>query len=68
MEDRGIDWTGPMPDNDDDSEIHVPDTCCPLSAWSFDMLCQQIDPLASCNDYAIEFYLSCCRFVQSHSV
>ena len=41
----------PMPSNDDDSEIHVPDTCCP---WSFDMLCQKIDPLASCNDYGID--------------
>ena len=40
-----------MPSNDDDSEIHVPDTCCP---WSFDMLCQKIDPLASCNDYGID--------------
>ena len=45
-------------DDDHSQEINVPITGCPLLALSFDMLQQQIDPLAACNDYGIDLYMS----------
>ena len=61
----GIDWSGPIPVNDDegDSTVVVPDTKCPLDENDLQELQQTISPTSSQN-YGIDLFMACLAFVQ----
>ena len=56
-----MDWASPAADYDRDDEIHVPDTM--ISSDLAIHLMQQIDPVGSCDDYGICFYLQALNIV-----
>ena len=61
----GIDWDGPLPDeNDDDfAQVEVPETRNPLSEDNFRELVQSIDPLSPSESYGADIYLSVVSFI-----
>ena len=62
----GIDWDGPIPQNDDDDDdsincdgngkIVVPQIECPLDELSLDELNDLVLPLADTTNYGIDLY------------
>ena len=61
----GIDWDGPLPDeNDDDyAQVEVPETRNPLSEDNFHELVWSIDPLSASESYGTDIYLSVVSFI-----
>ena len=62
-EDFGVDWTSPAADYENDDEVHVRNTM--ISSDLSVHLMQLIDPLGSCDDYGISFYLQALDIVCS---
>ena len=52
----GIDPDGPLPD-DEDNEVVVPTTPCPLDSDQYDDLVLAVDPLSRSDNYGIDVYL-----------
>ena len=58
----GIDWNGPLSD-EDDSQVSVPHTHCPLSQDQFVSLQSRVSPLGDSENHGIDLYLQTLTFV-----
>ena len=63
MEVYGIDWGGPVPIEDLDSSVTVPETHCPLTACDMLELQCNVAPLASSTEYGVDLYTRTLQFV-----
>ena len=60
----GIDWSGPLPTDEETSEVEVPQTFCPLNDEDEAELTRTVSPSAQSNNYGIDLYLATLSFVQ----
>ena len=65
LEEFGIDWDGPVPEDssEDFPVVEVPDTDCPLSQGEYQRLCQSINPLGESDCYGIDIFSQTVSFV-----
>jgi len=61
----GIDWDGPVPHDDSNDIVIVPETDCPLSVLDLDELNDEVSPLAETTNYGIDLYEKTLDFVSS---
>lgn len=62
----GIDWDGPIADADDEEEVSVPITLCPISEEDFEDLQSAIPSNASSDMHGIDHYISILSYVRDH--
>ncbi len=61
----GIDWNGPLSDEDDFEQVGVVNTCNPLGPIDFAQLQGTIDPLGTSETMGIDIYIRTLQFVYS---
>ena len=59
----GIDEDGPVPTDDDESVVQIPDCSYTLNDSDFTLLQQTIDPLSSSEEYGIDLYEQTLQFL-----
>lgn len=57
IENYGIDWMGPVPEQDDSATVSVPRIVCPIQPIAFQQLQRDIDPLSDPHGLGIDLYL-----------
>ena len=62
-ENFGVDWEGPVPREDGDETVCVPETACPLSDADMEELLSVVPPLAQSEHYGIDLYERTVLFV-----
>lgn len=60
----GIDWNGPV-SYDDDEDVNVSQTFCPLQDIQMEELKQVVVPLAHSANYGLDLYLATLSFIQN---
>ena len=65
MDDFGIDPDGPLPGEDDDLGLEIPEISNPLSDADFLVMQQRVPPLQHDQGFGIDVYLSACSFVNA---
>lgn len=63
-EDYGIDWSGPVPENEAEGHVVIPDTPSLLGVGQLSVLKTLVDPLAHCDDFGKEFYVATRQLVR----
>ena len=67
----GVDWNGPVGSAENNRQVELPVTTCPLNTNELQQLKEQIDPLVDDNNYGIDtFNATVCaveRILQSQS-
>ena len=71
-ENYGVDWDGPVPNNDEDLNIHpdgieVPVTYVPINEEDYSVLREQIDPLRDSELYGVDIYLEVLSFIANNN-
>ena len=71
-ENYGVDWDGPVPNNDKDLNIHpdgieVPVTYVPINEEDYSVLREQIDPLRDSELYGVDIYLEVLSFIANNN-
>ena len=59
----GIDWNGPLTSDEEVQSVTVPDTVIPSITDIYDVLHENVDPLAYSRDYGIDLYLKALQYV-----
>lgn len=59
----GVDWEGPVPPDDSDETVIVPETECPLTSADMEELQVAIPPLAQSAQYGMDLYEKTLQFV-----
>ena len=59
----GIDEDGPVPTDDDNLAVQIPECSYTLSDTDFALLQQTVDPLSSSDDYGIDLYEQTLQFI-----
>ena len=63
----GIDWDGPLPLEEEEVRVVVPECPCPLTDVQLDELSTIVSPLSSSTNYGIDLYQSVVQYVESHN-
>lgn len=63
----GIDWDGPLPENDECSVVTLPETPSPSNADKHAEMCTSIDPLRQSNSYGIDIFTEVISFLSIHA-
>ncbi len=59
----GIDWNGPLPDEEDMSSVDIPNVRNPLSEHDYAELLRSISPLNESTSFGTDLYLNVLNFV-----
>ena len=59
----GVDWTGPISDDEDFSCVEVPHTRCLLQNAEYMQLQAVVSPTDFSENYGIDLYIRCLSFV-----
>ncbi len=60
---HGIDWNGPIPEDNEVSEVVVPEVRNPLSEQDFHLLQTTISPVAPSDCFGVDVYIHVLQFV-----
>ena len=59
----GVDYGGPLPEQEEDETVVVPSIHHPLTGFQFYDLCSSINPLMYSSNFGIDIYLCVLDFV-----
>ncbi|XP_077868331.1 uncharacterized protein LOC144358555 [Saccoglossus kowalevskii] len=65
LDEYGIDWDGPLPEDTTDATVEIPQIHCPLQDNELEDLYSSIDPLRDDNAYGISVYQNVIAFVNT---
>ncbi len=60
----GVDWNGPIADDEEADSVNVPTIDCPLSDAEYEELCSTVSPLSSSSNYGIDLYIRTLSFFE----
>ena len=60
----GVDWSGPMPTDDDVESVEVPHITTALSDGHYSELASIVSPLDSSESYGLDLFLATLAYVQ----
>jgi len=66
VDEYGIDWNGPLPDNVDEGTIEVPESDLSLTEDLLQQLQLSVNPLQECDDFGLNLYLNLKLFFENY--